>query len=461
MTLEEKILTIASPSIENIKNVGLLPTGDDDTIENFFNNFVKPRLPKEDIVKQWHNVLMEYTKKENWPELSCCIRFGNSGGKKKSSEGETGYFKLRRGWVTKNTTDNFEYFFADNAFPAFIYKMALDKFCPVNADELRSVFHQHKFPYGFGFMIDKSINEHTGVVVSIAKNPGFLGNYKLSHIFDAGEFFDIGGNKYGDAGLTGKYYPIGHSDDYRRHADRIRRMSISDDAKQVIVAKFLRFAHPFNYFLTPTKKHHICGEPVYKKDIGEDPRMINYVRWYLKRTYPKEYKEFLERIMWYGDSNGDKKVGSTKIDITYGLSVNSKGSSPKMPKVTVPKNPIDLALIDNKSYLDSFKVGEIANQVLREIIKRGVNSGKISLKNVTEFKTKKGRRSSTFMLSLPLLALDRKDSNGKNRYYENSIDCYGETLYLNSQWPKKDVEIKENLIQWIINWVKVNGSIIY
>ena len=325
MTLKEKIQTIDIPSLESIKNVGLLPSGTEDTIEDFFFKFVKLRLPEEHIVKQWHAILMEYTEEENWPELSCCIRFGNNGGKKKSDEGETGYYKLRRGWVTKNTTDNFEYFFADNAFPAFIYKMALDNFCPKSADELREVFKNHQFPYSFGFMIDKKVNEHKCAIVDVAKNPGFLGNYKLSHVFDAGEFFDIRGTKCGDASLTVKYYPIGRSDDYLKQSDLIRRMPISEEAKRVIVAKFLRFAHPFNYFLTPTKKHHICGEPVYKNDIGEDPRMINYVRWYLKKTYPKEYKEFLERIMWYGDSNGDKAAGKFSIAIKYGLDIVSSG----------------------------------------------------------------------------------------------------------------------------------------
>ena len=355
MTLEEKILTIDSPKIEVINGVGLLPSGNADTIEKFFLEFVKPRLPEESVIRHWHDLLMKYTNKENWSELSCCIRFGNNGSKKKSSEGETGYYKLRRGWVTKNILDNFEYFFADNAFPAFIYKMALDKYYPESVDELRDAFHKHKFPYGFGFMIDEKVNEHKGSIVDTAKNPGFLGNYKLSHVFDAGEFFDIGGKKYGDAGLTGKFYPIGHSDEYLRHSDCIRRVNISDDAKQVIVAKFLRFAHPFNYFLTPTKKHHICGEPVYKKDIGEDPKMISYVRWYLKRTYPTEYKEFLERIMWYGDSDGDEAMGKTLINIKYGLGVVAKAS----PKISSTSDKaLEVAAFYLKNHISCDKLNE-------------------------------------------------------------------------------------------------------
>lgn len=325
MTLEEKILKINEPAIADIENVGLLPTDAADTIENFFEKFVKPRLAQEEVVRQWHEILMEYTDKKNWSELSCCVRFGNNGGEKQSAWGEKGYFKLRRGWLTKNKNDNFEYFFADNAFSAFVYKMALDGFCPSNVDEFRTIFQQHKFPYSFGFFIDNKKNEYKGVTITKGTNPGFLGNYKLSHIFDAGEHFNINGMDKGDALLSNEYYPIGHSDDFLDEPDLIRKMDIDDDMKKVIVAKFLRFVHPFNYFLTPTKKHHICGQPVYKKDIGEDPRMISYVRAYLKKTYPKEYDDFVKRIMWYEDPDAVSATGSERIDITYGLEINSKG----------------------------------------------------------------------------------------------------------------------------------------
>ena len=87
MTLEEKILKINEPAIADIENVGLLPTDVADTIENFFEKFVKPRLAKEEVVRQWHEILMEYTDKKNWSELSCCVRFGNNGGEKQSAWG--------------------------------------------------------------------------------------------------------------------------------------------------------------------------------------------------------------------------------------------------------------------------------------------------------------------------------------------------------------------------------------
>lgn len=296
MTLEEKILKIDEPKLEDTK-IGLLPKGQEDTIEEFFDNFVKPRFPEKSVIQQWHKVLMDYT--DDLSALSCCVRYGNNGSKKESEFGESGYYKLRRGWLTKNTEDDFEYFFADNFFSSFIYKMALDGFAPADANELRDVFRKHKFPYGFGFMIDDKVNEDKGVVIDTGKEPGFLGNYKLSHIFDAGESFLMDdGSILGDAELSPEYYPIGHSNDFLKESDKIRKMKISDAAKKVIVAKFLRFAHPMNYFLTPSKKLHSCAAKVHMKDIGEDPVMIHYVRQYLKEEYPTEYQEFLDRAMW-------------------------------------------------------------------------------------------------------------------------------------------------------------------
>lgn len=309
MTLDEKIYSINNPKVTMFKD------GYSDTIDDFFNNFIKPRLPNENIIRKWHKLLMEYTDESNFDKISCCVRYGNNGSQKVSNHGEKGYYKLRRGWLTKNIDDDFEYFFADNFFSSFIFKMALDGFCP-SLQEFRESFTNHKFPYGFGYYVDKKINEYKGVVVNTGTNPGFLGKYKLSHVFDSGENFQINRQIYNDSILSKKYYDIGHSNDFLKNKDKIRRTKIEYDAKKVIVAKFLRFAHPFNYFLTPLPKLHKCNQKVYRNDIGEDPRMISYVKSYLKKTYPNEYEEFINRIMWY-ENNNYIEDGSTQIGISY------------------------------------------------------------------------------------------------------------------------------------------------
>ena len=448
MTLEEKLANINTPAIEE------LPNGHDNTINDFFNNFVLPRLPKREIVKKWHCVLMEYT--SNLSNISCCVRYGNNGSKKPSTQGETGYAKLRRGWLTKNTTDNFEYFFADNFFSSFIYKMALDDYCP-SLNELKDTFFRHKFPYGFGFMVDKKVQEYKGVTIEIGQNPGFLGNYKLSHVFEAGSNFDINGEVYGDALLSPLYYDIGHSEDFLNNKDHIRIMEITDEAKKVIIAKFLRFSHPINYFLTPTKNKHICDTEIYKKDIGEDPRMIEFVKSYLQNEYSKEYNEFLSRIMWHNGANDSvAATGTEYIGITYGNHIfKPKAQAKKISNIKSRESKRTVIDLDNitELTLNKYKAGIIADKVLRSIL----SSGEISKEMVDRFKNERGSQS-TFALSLPLLALSVKDAHGYNRYYCQPIYLYGEPLYLNSQWSTE--KQKSLLVSWIIDWLSSNGRTI-
>lgn len=196
--------------------------------------------------------------------------------------------------------------------------MVWDGFVPSCVDELRDIFYRRKFPCCFDFLCDKRRHEYKGVVVDRGvQDPGFLENYKISHVLDAGENFLMeDGSVLGDTDLSPKYYPIGHSSDFLREPDKIRKMVISPESKKIIVAKFLRFIHPLNFFLTPSTKLHTCSTKVYRKDIGEDPVMIYLVKQHLKEKYETEYKEFLERALWVDGYIGikywPKKIKSKK-----------------------------------------------------------------------------------------------------------------------------------------------------
>ncbi len=181
LTLEEKIKNIQNPKIED--GIGLLPNGRNNSLKDFFESFIEPRLPKQECIKKWHELLMEYIK--DWKNVSCAVRFGNRGDKAKSISGESGYKKLRRGWLTKDKKSDFDYFYADNYMSSFFYKMALDDFVPTY-DEFKKMLYEHKFPYGFGFHVDKKY-ESERCIIPTGKSPGFLGEYKISHIFDSGK----------------------------------------------------------------------------------------------------------------------------------------------------------------------------------------------------------------------------------------------------------------------------------
>lgn len=461
MTLEERLNSINTPKIKDVLNIGLLSDGKAETVKEFFDNFVEDRLPGENVIRKWHQLLKDYTK--DLSKLSCCVRYGYQRGPKGGTPwGEVHDDALRRGWSTQNTTDEFEYFFTDNHFCTYICKMALCGFVPT-LDEFTEAFRMHKFPYGFMYYL-RNHPEFDGAVIEFGKNPGFSSNYKISHVFDAGAAFKVNDRSCSDAELSLLYYPLGCRDDFLKHSDCIRKMYISDEAKKVIVAKFLRLVHPFNYFLTPTThpKLHVYdpAAAVKMNDIGEDPRMLYYMRNYLKGKYPDIYKEFLKMTLWPEDADIVYPDTSNEyIGMEYGPHLKGiTTTSTKIPKPVVKKNPVDFDQINNRAYLEGFNVGEIANYILRAIIERGVSNGKITKADIEAFKTEKGSKISRFKISKPLLASQRKDDRGYFRYYENSILCYGEELYLYKDWDKNNIKIKENLIQWILDWIDAHGG---
>ena len=302
MNIEEKIQNINKPKIQD--TIGLIPDGESSSVDEFFENFVKPRLPKKEVVIKWHNILMEYI--ADTKELSCAVRYGNSGSKDESQSGETGNLKLRRGWLTQNTEDNFEYFYADNFMSSYFCKMAIDEYCPSSVEELRDIFQKHKFPFGYDGFRDSQY-EPECIVIDIGEKPGFLGNYKISHVFDNGKYYDVKGDKRypGIKELSEAYFDIGNRKQWTEETDHIRKIKISEKEKKVIIACFLRFVHPINYFLTPSTKNHTCVPSITNKDIGENPLLISKVKQYMKEQYPEVYGEFVEKIMWYGEEEID------------------------------------------------------------------------------------------------------------------------------------------------------------
>ena len=120
---------------------------------------------------------------------------------------------------------------------------------------------------------------------------------------------------------------------------------------------------------------------------------------------------------------------------------------------------IDFSRILEADYLESFKVGKIARQVLMKIIQIGMDNGKISKAEIDKFRTETGRHTSTFMISKPLLSLNRQDCKGYYRYYADPIAYNSEMLYLYKDWDESDLVVKDNLIKWIREWIKKHGSI--
>ena len=104
---------------------------------------------------------------------------------------------------------------------------------------------------------------------------------------------------------------------------------------------------------------------------------------------------------------------------------------------------IDFKRILEVGYLEGFPTFKIVKQVLRVILEHGVKTGAITKTEIEVFKVEKGP-SSTFRLTQPLLSSNIIDITGHQSYYVDAIECYGEDLYLNSQWGR-DSKRKEKL----------------
>lgn len=338
MNIEEKIQDIKNPKLKD--TIGLIPDGEYSSVDDFFENFVKPRLPKKEVVIKWHNILMGYI--ADTKELSCAVRYGNS-----RSEGKD---KLRRGWLTQNTDDNFEYFYADNFLSSYFCKMAIDEYCPSSVEELRDIFQKHKFPFGYDCFRDSQYEKEC-IVIAIGDKPGFLGHYKISHVFDNGKYYDVKGDKMypGIKELSEEYFDIGNREQWTQETDHIRKIKISEKEKKVIIACFLRFVHPINYFLTPSPNNHICVPSDSNKDIGENPLLINKVKQYMKEQYQEVYDEFVEKIMWYDEETIDD-FNNVKIVCRYHID-----ELPIDDRLSFENITLDMTVPSLKESLNEFK----------------------------------------------------------------------------------------------------------
>jgi hypothetical protein len=190
--------------------------------------------------------------------------------------------------------------------------------------------------------------------------------------------------------------------------------------------------------------------------------MISYVRQYLAKEYPQEYREFVSKIMWYENPHAVVATGKERIDITYGIVAKTASPSLSTPSVkktvAVTKKPATSAspkvLIDltklSASYLERFKPGVIAYQVLGAIL----NSGKLSLNDISKFKSAVETKA-IFGFEKPLLSPTIIRANGNSKCYVKPFVLNGETLYMYSQWYDTH---KERLIKWILNWISANGG---
>lgn len=306
---------------------------------------------------KWNDVLMDYVVQ---PNAMFAIRNGNTARKFE-------YDKLRRGFLTK-TSEGYSFFYTDNFHAAYYLKMAMDGFVP-SVDEMVSAYNSRKFPARFG--IDTS-NERELMAIGKGKNPGIQNaGYKIAHIFSVNEGYYKSNHSFGGKDIIDKYFPIGERSDWKYTGELyLRDLIVKPEAREYLVAQFMRFVHPFNYFLTPKKT---CCSTSVCKDIAEYGPLIEYVRCRYADMYGKAYEDYLDMIMV------DKKPttsadGKSIIDLSYGLDAEQKRPIIRKTKIeTALKNKSDESIKNgtdhaDHSSIDIFKTKAMELQIIMEYL---------------------------------------------------------------------------------------------
>ena len=299
ITLLKKLETIHMPKIKD------LPTGEASTVEELWDKLIISYIPSKEAIIKWHNLLLGYINKE---DATFAIRFFNNTPKDR-------YDDLRRGFLTK-TNQGYSFFYTDNFFAAYFQKMAIDNFVP-SIDEFLDAFNNRRFPSRFG---RNTSNERALLAVPQGKDPGIgTAGFKLAHIVDVGRNYYFEDKNYSLREIVAKYFPGGNRSDWRDCIDnngkyKLRNIDVSPDAKKFIIAHFLRFVHPFNYFLAPKRG---CEENMKCRDIAEYLPLINHAYEYNLNLYGSIYTEYLKLIM-ASEAKRDYYPQDT-INIKYGL----------------------------------------------------------------------------------------------------------------------------------------------
>lgn len=277
MTLKQKLNNIKQPLVTP------LGQGEASSIAELWEKFIEPRLPQCEVVLEWHRVLMEYITQ---PEAVFPVRGYNS------EPDKIHYGKLRRGFLTL-TDDKYSFFYTDNFHAAYYLKMAIDGYIPT-VQELLSTYQQREFPSRFG---PDTTEERKLMAIPKGKDPGFqTSGYLIAHIFDAGKSFYENGTALSlKRHILDVYFPRGERSDWIQREDNtgkfyLRELHVAPEAKKYMVAAFLRFVHPFNYFLMPKKS--CCS-----MDLSGDRQLLNFVKYKLRKMYGTSYDEFLALIM--------------------------------------------------------------------------------------------------------------------------------------------------------------------
>lgn len=352
------------------------------TIEDFYKDFIEERLPDPKIVLQWHNLLMEYSER---PGAIFPIRGGYSDSKDNQK------LRLRRGWLIRVDKDakyekKFSYMFTDNHLPVYIYKMALDGFCPTPEDFFEYMT-EFKHPSDIGWLQGKEIKNPLGKngqerhFLSMPVHYGWVGKstypgntetmknafintspspscplgehgYKHAHVLAVKglyeieqkdvEWKNIGLVQLGEESTTQQNYQW---DDTIKNYVWDRKMKDANERSKlraVVVAHFLRFCDPINHFLAPKQgaNKFTRWDKEYSLDIAEYDNLISHLMFIREQQFGEVFTEFKKAALASKNTQVEDH-GIEPIDIVYHedrQSAASQHSTIQNPSSTPSRN---------------------------------------------------------------------------------------------------------------------------
>lgn len=450
------------------------------TLGEFYTDFVEPRLPKPDVVLKWHNMLLAYSKMDGaiFP-----IRDGATSG------------MLRRGWLVR--VDNhlsykgkFSYMFTDNDLATYIYKLALDEYCP-SAKEFFDFMTEFKDPANIGWVNGRKVKNDTyqgkkryfpSMPVHFQKiggssypdntekeknayfNAGItpqcpLGKcgYKLAHIYGVKEDYKIKGKivPWTKVGLVELGAENGKNQDYQ-WVDKInnfawdRKMKNGaqrDALREVVVAHSLRFLDPINHFLAPmlgnNKFTKLDGEP--SLDIAEYENLLLHLMFQKTKMFGKVFEEYSELILSPDVCSADH--GAEPIDIVYHENSLRPAHYKKKTKTTrsatakVSRTSVKGSSVSGRDYSKYSLDGGTAKtkgQILIDLVQKHITD--CPNDDVSALKKKFDKKLEFNKKAIILLENEttQKDWDDKKVYSVTLLD--GTVVYINKQVQIGDIE---------------------
>ncbi len=284
-----------------------VPTGSANSVAEFREKAILTPLRK-DVVKEWHNLLTQYMDDTEAIILSRLYE----------SEGHPGDWHTRRGMLTR-MLDGFCYACASNYFARVIFTMAYYNFVP-GYDDFKKMMTDRKF--SLFYYITNSVEDIYAAFKTKAYDTRFYTpGWYLAHIMAVKDDDYCG---FPNTDLR-NVITLGTENQWRNSNGfwiRNEERSMSDDEKKIAKAQFLRFLDPINYFLVPNNNN----SSIYK--IGENKKVVNYMRKLYFSTYGDTYMDFLNKALVDPILISQKacdELGTEQIELSFGLNVAGGG----------------------------------------------------------------------------------------------------------------------------------------